>query len=235
VFRFDQTGGDANRGYALVLDQGVTVVDPLNATEWLSLIEEHGWQVRNILLTHEHWDHTAGVAELLANLGPLNVYAHKAFPQEGVIQPVEDGQEIPGTHGLVRVLATPGHTPLSVSYYVSLPTPVLLSGDTLFLGGCGNARSGSVDQLFESLMRISQTLPGETEILPGHHYGMNNYRFVAWQRIVPVDSDRLAGLLTDCPCSRTLAEELTTNPFLQLAAQGDRQGFKSLRAARDQW
>ncbi|MBO0714717.1 MAG: MBL fold metallo-hydrolase, partial [Acidimicrobiales bacterium] len=68
----------------------------------------------------------------------------------------------------VQLLHTPGHTPGSQCFLVE---QLLVSGDTLFLSGCGRTDlpGGDPDALYESLRRLA-SLPDEVAVCPGHRY-----------------------------------------------------------------
>ena len=69
----------------------------------------------------------------------------------------------------VQAIHTPGHTKGSVCYYFPEES-LLVSGDTLFHGSVGRTDlpTGSTAQMMESLKRLLETLPEETDVLPGH-------------------------------------------------------------------
>ena len=69
----------------------------------------------------------------------------------------------------VTTIHTPGHTPGSQCFWVENK---LLSGDTLFLTGCGRVDlpGGDPEQLYDSLHNKIKKLPEETIVFPGHHY-----------------------------------------------------------------
>jgi glyoxylase-like metal-dependent hydrolase (beta-lactamase superfamily II) len=68
----------------------------------------------------------------------------------------------------VRFLHTPGHTPGSQCFLVR---DALVSGDTLFIRGCGRVDlpGSDPDQMYDSLRRLA-SLPDQTVVLPGHNY-----------------------------------------------------------------
>jgi glyoxylase-like metal-dependent hydrolase (beta-lactamase superfamily II) len=70
---------------------------------------------------------------------------------------------------IVRLLHTPGHTPGSQCF---LAGSALVSGDTLFIGGCGRVDlpGGNADQLYDSLTQVLAKLPEDTLLYPGHNY-----------------------------------------------------------------
>ena len=140
-----------------------------------------------VLLTHAHFDHVWGVAAVVKRYGcPV----HLSAADEPVLRSgasmlerlqlrkavddfdyadVSDGQLIHAGGVDWKVIATPGHTPGSVCYLCA-EWGVLLSGDTLFAGSIGRTdlEGGDYDALMKSLMEKLMTLPGDTDIVPGH-------------------------------------------------------------------
>lgn len=129
-----------------------------------------------ILLTHGHEDHVDSAVELAAALD-THLYLHPAdlflweqtHPDSTPDFELEHGAVFSvGGHEIVT-LHTPGHTPGSVSFYVSA-LGTLFSGDTLFNGGPGATRwdYSSFDGIIESIQSRLFTLPAETRVLTGH-------------------------------------------------------------------
>jgi len=137
-----------------------------------------------ILLTHGHMDHVSGVIPLQREfplplyLGPadrpfLDSDVNRVFagqlgtvPPTAVDHPLTDGTVLTLAGLDVEVLATPGHTPGSVSLLIGRR---LYSGDTLFFGSVGRTDlpGGDSHRLQESLARLCR-LPGDTPVFPGH-------------------------------------------------------------------
>lgn len=153
------------------------VVDPGgDAPRILSQAQADGVEVKMILLTHAHFDHTGGVAELCASLPGVPVYLHPAdaalvgsdvFPAIGAATvPYEDGDTVQLGELTIQVLHTPGHTPGGVCLLVG---DALFTGDTLFYGSMGRTdfAGGSYEDIMASLKRLAQ-LPGNYQVLPGH-------------------------------------------------------------------
>jgi len=69
----------------------------------------------------------------------------------------------------LRLLHTPGHTPGSQCF---LTGSTLVSGDTLFIGGCGRVDlpGGNPEQMYHSLTQVLAKLPEDTFLFPGHNY-----------------------------------------------------------------
>ena len=135
-----------------------------------------GAELKLILLTHAHFDHTGGVAELCASLPDVPVYLHPAdaalvgsdvFPAIGAATvPYEDGDTVQLGELAIQVLHTPGHTPGGVCLLVG---DALFTGDTLFQGSMGRIdfEGGSYEDIMASLARLAH-LPGDFRVLPGH-------------------------------------------------------------------
>ncbi|WP_017794157.1 MBL fold metallo-hydrolase [Leucobacter salsicius] len=135
-----------------------------------------GRDVLGILLTHGHQDHVDAAADVAKALD-THIYLHPAdlFLWQNVYGELlpdfelEDGAafRVAGTEVLTR--HTPGHTPGSVCFVLpGLDT--VLSGDTLFQGGPGATRwdYSSFPEILSSIDRQLFTLPGATQVLPGH-------------------------------------------------------------------
>lgn len=135
-----------------------------------------GAELKLILLTHAHFDHTGGVAELHAAHPDVPVFLHPAdaarlgsqvFPPIGVpTVPYGDGDVVKLGDLDIQVLHTPGHTPGGVCLLVG---DALFTGDTLFQGSMGRIdfEGGSYEDIMASLARLAH-LPGDFHVLPGH-------------------------------------------------------------------
>lgn len=201
--------------------RSVVVVDPSEPRPILSALKTHGLSLSGILCTHHHWDHVGGNEALLAALGPLPVYAHESDLQRipGQNIGVVDGERFEGAGVEFRVLFIPGHTQGQVAY---LCADAVFVGDTLFGAGCGRLREGSAEQLYASLVKLSQ-LPEDTRIYFGHEYTEANLRFarsVEPTNLDIIDRQKRTALTRSTAaftCPTTLAEERRTNPFLRVA------------------
>jgi hydroxyacylglutathione hydrolase len=202
-------------------DGRATVVDPGDAEPVIERLHADGLRLGCILLTHHHYDHQGGVADLLACWPEAVVVA----PEDDRIRPatlrVGDGDAVspPGLDTVFRVLSVPGHTATHIAY---LGDGALFCGDTLFACGCGRVFDGTFAQLAASLQRIA-ALPPETRCYCAHEYTLANLGFAEW---VEPASPALAARFAAARETRargeptvpsTLATELATNPFLRTA------------------
>ena len=155
--------------------RSAAVIDPGGEAQGiLDQAKADGVQVKAILLTHSHYDHTGAVRELREALPGVPVYLHPAdaaqlgtavMPPIGETLPYQEGDTVPVGNLTVQVLHTPGHTPGGVTLRVE---DVLFTGDTLFQGSMGRTDlGGSYTEIMASLKRLGQ-LEGDLQVLPGH-------------------------------------------------------------------
>ena len=164
----------------------VAIVDPAwDIDALLAHIEEQDLKLVAALVTHYHPDHVGGelmgrgiegLAELIGKRD-VKVYVHKE-EAEGLkkvtgisdtdMTRVDSGDRMQLGEIEVEFLHTPGHTPGSQCFRIH---DRLVSGDTLFIQGCGRVDlpGSDPDQMYESLRRLA-SLPDDTVLLPGHNY-----------------------------------------------------------------
>ena len=155
------------------------VIDPGDeAGRILQVIKDDGVDVKYILLTHGHYDHTTAVPELHQALPQAEIYIHKAdangagsrlFPLAGQVEGLkyyDEGDTLTLGSLTIQVLHTPGHSKGGVTLKVA---DVLFCGDTLFAGSCGRTdlAGGSYTEIMASLKRLGQ-LEGDFYVCPGH-------------------------------------------------------------------
>ena len=155
------------------------VIDPGDeAGRILAQVQEDGMQVKYILLTHGHYDHTTAVPELHEKLPGAQIYIHQAdshgaggrlFPLAGQVDDLllyDEGDTLTLGGLTIEVMNPPGHSLGSVVLKVE---NVLFTGDTLFAGSCGRTdlRGGNYEQMLQSLKRLA-LLEGDYHVLPGH-------------------------------------------------------------------
>ena len=156
------------------------VIDPGDeAGRILDVAHGDGAEIKLILLTHAHFDHTSGVPDLHRALPDVPVYLHpddaallgnQVYPGLGCTPVLyKDGDTLALGELTIEVLHTPGHTPGGVTLKVE---DALFTGDTLFQGSMGRTDlpGGSYETIMASLARLGR-LEGDYKVLPGHMGG----------------------------------------------------------------
>ncbi len=205
-------------------EQGV-IVDPGEAKPVIEALKKDNIQPVAILITHFHHDHVGGISELLAMYPDLLVYGPASEKIPHITHPLKGGEKLTIDEIRVdfQVMNVHGHTAGHIAYYTydeGSNKGKLFCGDTLFAGGCGRVFNGTMEELHDSLHKISQ-LPEDTLIYCAHEYTLDNLGFAKW-----VESDN-ADLLAREEADRELIDndqstvpsllslELKTNPFMR--------------------
>jgi hydroxyacylglutathione hydrolase len=155
-------------------------IDPLDHEKCLAMAKARGWQITQVLNTHEHFDHIGGNAEVIAATGAkLLAHTNAKNTIPGIDRGLEAGDLIKiGNTVEVEALDTPGHTMSHVCLLSHTETPALFCGDTLFNAGAGNCHHGGhPEELYDTFARQLAQLADNTLIYPGHDYLSNNLEF----------------------------------------------------------
>jgi hydroxyacylglutathione hydrolase len=213
----------------------VATIDAGEAAPVLDEARRIGWTITDILITHEHGDHIAGVAEVKAATGATvtGPAAAGAAPLDRI---VGEGDRVMIGALPFEVWATPGHAAGHVTH-VSREAGLAFVGDVLFVMGCGRVFGGEAEtaQLWQALTRVAALAP-ETRIVTGHDYTLSNARFAAHvepgnaavaARLRQAEKMKAEGKLW---ADTTLGEELATNPFLRAGSLAE---FAARRAAKN--
>ena len=173
---------------ACIATNQAAVIDPAwDGRAVATQVENKGWTISHILLTHTHFDHVGGLAELKERSG-APIYAHpEALPMLErapksaalwgfTIDPppppdalLKEGDEIAIGNLCASVLFTPGHAPGHVCFHVS-EHHVLFDGDVLFQGSIGRTDlpGGDYDLLMDNIRTKLLVLADNTVVLSGH-------------------------------------------------------------------
>ena len=172
-----------------------------------SEIKRLNGQLTMVLLTHCHFDHLNALEDVLAD-HEVPVYVSNQSQTELInnlpqTQLIGEGESISFGDHTINILTTPGHSICGQCFLVG---DHLITGDTMFINGCGRADLGdsSPEALYQSLEKIKQ-LPDNTIVYCGHNYADE-----------PTD---------------TLGNQKKTNPYLLCKDEATfvrkRMGFKS--------
>jgi glyoxylase-like metal-dependent hydrolase (beta-lactamase superfamily II) len=160
------------------------VVDPGGDTAELRLeLDRLGARLAAILITHGHWDHLGGVADLAEGTGAT---VYMAEDERALLENLRDlvpqgvtarsytadtflqGGETLELAGIeFETLRVPGHSPAHLAYHAD---GCLFSGDVLFAGSVGRTDlpGGDWETLVESIRMLSDRFPPETVVYSGH-------------------------------------------------------------------
>ncbi|MGD0160233.1 MAG: MBL fold metallo-hydrolase [Candidatus Bathyarchaeia archaeon] len=145
------------------------VVDPsFNVDAIILVLKDQDFNLKYIINTHGHPDHTAGNEELKSAFDS-KIVAHKLSHVRHDIS-VIDGDKIRLGAISIEIIHTPGHTPDGICLLVE---GKLLTGDTLFVGECGRTDlpGSNVKDMYVSLLQRIAKLNDNVEVYPGHDYG----------------------------------------------------------------
>ena len=171
--------GDSRKRHCVVVDPAYAPLDLIECAA------EDGYEVDAVLITHYHADHCGGRMMGMNLPGVVEILQHREIPVvinrlerewvmkttglgEDAFQLVDGGDSIDVGEVKITALHTPGHTPGSQCFLVD---DRLVSGDTVFLDGCGRTDlpGGEPEELFRSLLKLAE-LPDDTDLYPGHDY-----------------------------------------------------------------
>ncbi|MCL4107725.1 UNVERIFIED_CONTAM: hypothetical protein GTU68_022186 [Idotea baltica] len=225
------------------------LVDAPEAAPIRDALQDRGWGLDMIFLTHHHNDHIDGVEELRAEYGPAIVGAaadtHRLPPLD---VEVEDGTVFTFAGEDVEIFDVSGHTNGHIAFYLP-DSQAVFTADSLMALGCGRLFEGTPERMWESLSKLA-ALPPETIVHSGHEYTASNAKFALTidphnpalqKRVQEITKARAADIPT---VPSKLSDELATNPFLrandpQVKAGLDMQDapdavvFKEIRRRKD--
>ena len=225
-----------NYAYILEADNGdVAVVDPGDAAPFIEYLEAKSLKPSVIFITHHHWDHTDGLADMLAwHSCPVAGPEKEADKIQSLDILLNENSVFAFGGEDIQIIETPGHTLGHICYY-AVQSGFLLSGDTIFSLGCGRLFEGSARDMWASVQRVS-ALPDDTMIYCGHEYTLSNAKFSV--NIEP-DNQALRARLQEVEAMRTRGEptipvslklEKQTNVFLRA---GSAERFAEIRTLKD--
>ena len=166
-----QVGGMQNFCYIVEDDDtsAAIIIDPSwDLTELETVIKRNNLQIKYIVNTHHHFDHTLGNEAMTESTG-APIVQHELSELKHDIS-VKDGDLVEFGNSELKVLHTPGHSKDSICL---IGDGKIFSGDTLFVGNCGriDLPGGSSRDLYRSLFDVLYTLDDSLVLYSGHNYG----------------------------------------------------------------
>ena len=205
--------------WLVTTNEGSIVIDPGESSKTIELLKKRDLNLKAILITHHHFDHTGGIDEVKL-FSSTKVYGPKNDISSIDVR-VEVGQALSLIGIDFEIIELPGHTMDHIAFYTNNNgNPLLFCGDTLFAGGCGRVFEGTFEQMHESLMKL-KSLPANTKVYSGHEYTTANLSFA--KEVEPLNKNiisrynevlklRKEGIPT---LPTTIEIELKTNPFFR--------------------
>jgi hydroxyacylglutathione hydrolase len=202
-------------------ESGATAsIDAPEAAPVEAALKKTGWRLTDILVTHHHADHTAGIGALKArHRCRVTAPRREAARIADVDATVGEGEIVKVGALQGHVLDTPGHTAGHISYFFPADKLAFV-GDTLFSIGCGRVIEGDPQMMWNSLLKL-RGLADDARFYCGHEYTEANIRFAKTiepgnkalsARAEEVAKLRAAGKPT---IPATIGEEKAANPFLR--------------------
>lgn len=206
--------------WLLTTNEGSLVIDPGESNNLLKILKEKDLDLKAILITHHHYDHTGGIEEILSAKS-IDVYGPNNNINS-INKRVSNKSKINLLGIEFEVIEIPGHTLDHIAFYSeNNGNPILFCGDTLFAGGCGRVFEGTFEQMYDSLS-ILKKLPLNTKVYSGHEYTESNLKFATnveplnqklisrYNEVIKLRRQGLSTLPT------TIELELETNPFFRV-------------------
>jgi len=241
--------------YAFLLHDDVTgdtaLADAPESWPIQAELEDRGWTLTHILITHHHGDHIDGVEDLRKAFGAKVIgAAADAYRLPPLDQQVGDGDSFDFAGHAVHVLDVSGHTVGHIAFHIP-DAHVVFTGDSLMALGCGRLFEGTPAQMWKSLSALA-SLPEDTQICSGHEYTAANARFALsvdpfnpalQQRARDIETARAASQAT---VPSLLSLEKATNPFIRahlpevkaavnMSDAPDAEVFAEIRARKDRF
>jgi hydroxyacylglutathione hydrolase len=186
----------------------------------LDALDQTGWRLSDIIVTHRHQDHVQAIEPLKRRFGCRVVGPAKAQGEVPVVDEwVREGDMVRIGDLAAQVWETPGHCRDHIAYWFA-DAHAVFAGDTLFTLGCGRVMESSYSEMWRSLQRLA-ALPDEAQVYSGHDYVLSNARFAL---AADPDNAALQARAQEAEQAKaegrflipsTIGAEEATNPFLR--------------------
>ncbi|MFB6350855.1 MAG: hydroxyacylglutathione hydrolase [Bradymonadaceae bacterium] len=213
-----------NYFYGLHADGEAALIDPVDGSGAVDWVREQGAELRYLINTHFHQDHTGGNPTVLGSFPGVELVAGETdadkveaqLDDRTVDREVGAGDVLTLGGERLEVLDTPGHTQGHVSL---VHGEHLFSGDTIFVGGAGNCSfGGDSGVLFRTFRDVLADLDDAVTFYPGHDYAMRDIEFIL---SIEPDNTAAEAMLQEARdfagdlFVTTLGQEREYNPFFR--------------------
>jgi sulfur dioxygenase len=166
------------------LSKQAVLIDPVtdNIDEYLDFLRHAELELVYSLETHVHADHISAGGQLKVLTHAKTAVSNACGAEVADIQ-LQDNDEIVFGAEKISVIATPGHTPGSLSF---LWRDRLFTGDSLLINGCGRTdfQGGDAGKLYDAITTRLFSLPPETLVYPGHDYNGRRVSSIAQEKLI---------------------------------------------------
>ncbi len=242
------TLGD-NYTYLAICDETreAAIIDAPEEDPVVARVDATSAQVKLILSTHHHFDHSMANPQLAERYGvPVYGHATDADRLPGMTRGVEEGDTIEVGRQSARVLFIPSHTKGHVAYVFD-EARCVFTGDMLFAAGCGRLFEGNAQMMYDALCVKLSELPDDYLVYCGHEYTETNLRFALtvepdnaeiqerYARVHEIRSKAAAdwhdATAAEMTIPSTIAEEKATNPFMRVDSPDELGRIRALKDA----
>ncbi len=181
---FDETSSTLT--YLLVDEETkeAVIIDPVkeHIDDYVQLVSEYQLKLLYALETHVHADHVTAGGLLRKRLGVKAAVSQACEAVDADVQ-LNEGDIIYFGKQQIKVIATPGHTAGSLTFFWQ---DKLFTGDALLINGCGRTdfQSGDAAVLYDSIVNKLFDYPNETLVYPGHDYNGHRVSSIGQEKLI---------------------------------------------------
>ena len=153
------------------------IIDPsVEISPILETLESNNLKLRKIIITHTHHDHIQYLQDFIYYYPLIKIIGHPQPLKEmgNTYQGVDHHENISLGKTMLTTIHTPGHYSDSICIW-NMKSKCLFTGDTMFVGRTGRtiSENSNINELYNSVYSRLLTLPEDTLVYPGHHYGFS--------------------------------------------------------------
>lgn len=169
---------DDNYVWLVVKNNQAIAFDVGDSKPVIDYLKSHDLDLVAVITTHHHEDHVGGIFDIKQIYPNAKIYTHRSHVDRDLVEIECDEGFVFEILGLsFEVWRTAGHTDTHLTYICGIDGVThVFCGDAFFSGGCGRVFTGTMQALYDSVMRIN-ALPENTILYPSHEYTSANLKF----------------------------------------------------------